>query len=54
MLWVTCRDILIVFCIAEGKKRDEEQIKSLVCLTRAKEFVLQYLMKDERGNRIQG
>ena len=54
MLWVTCRDILIVFCIAEGKKRDEEQIKSLVCLTRGKECVLHTIMKHERGNKIQG
>ena len=54
MFWVTCRDILIVFCIAEGKKRDEEQIKSLVCLTRGKECVLHTIMKHERGNKIQG
>ena len=42
LFWVTCRDILIVFCIAEGKKRDEEQIKSLVCLTRGKECCITY------------
>ena len=48
------RYINCFFCIAEGKKRDEEQIKSLVCLTRGKECVLHTIMKHERGNKIQG